>query len=485
MKHTLAFLFFLQLSYTGKAQLYDAQWVTGPNTSILDFRTADTVLLSNQPQDMPMEATNASICDENGNLLFYSNGIYIADRNGDTVLNGSNLSPCVYTDYKYYVGININQGALFIPKPGSNDIYYLFHFSNDTFNYARPATLYYSVIDKNAIFGLGLVISKNNVFGKGAYREGGFTACKHANGRDYWLVMGQSSNNTFEKYLLTPDTILGPFLQSIGPPYLPPYDIAYSKFSLDGSRYATVTYEGYLLVLDFDRCTGEFSNPLPIYNNISTQPVTQPLSGGESLEFSPNGQYIYVEARLTIVQYDLLATNVQDSVIVYRSDSNDQAQISYLQRGPNGKIYCSTWNGGYYFLHVINKPDEKGDSCEFVYAGQPTLSLNSMNLPNLINYRLGPLAGSGCDTISGIGGLHEERRELIISPNPASTDVSISVPLYLKDARITIIDAQGKTILQEPFYLTHHYNCSNWPAGTYFVTVTDGRKSYTGKVVKQ
>ncbi len=484
MKRYLVITAFLLLSYLGKAQLYDAQWVTGPNTSILDFRTVDTVLLRNQPQDMPMQSTNASICDENGNLLFYTNGIYIADKNGDTVLNGSNLSPCPYSDYKYYVGIDINQGALFIPKPGSNDIYCLFHFSDDTFNNKRPATLYYSVIDKNANSGLGEVISKNNVFGKGTYRDGGFTACKHANGRDYWLVMGQSSNNTFEKYLLTPDTILGPFLQSIGPPYLPPFDLAYSKFSLDGSRYATITYEGYLLVLDFDRCTGEFSNPIPIYNNNSSQPDITPITGGESLEFSPNGRYVYIESRVNITQYDLQAPNIQDSIEIYRSDSNDMAQVSFLQRAPNGKIYSSTWNGGFYFIHAINRPDEKGDSCLFVYGGQPTLSINSVNLPNLINYRLGPLTGSGCDTISGIGGLHEERRELIISPNPASTDVSISVPLYLKDAHITIIDVQGKTILQEPFYLTHHYDCSAWASGTYFITVGNGRKSYTGKVVK-
>jgi hypothetical protein len=68
--------------------------------------------------------------------------------------------------------------------------------------------------------------------------------------------------------------------------------------------------------------------------------------------------------------------------------------MDYIQLAPNGKIYGSTYNGGLKALHVINYPNLKGDSCKFVYGGQPTLTLNSDVLPNMINYNLGPLGSS-------------------------------------------------------------------------------------------
>ncbi|MBL0072630.1 MAG: hypothetical protein IPP34_12865 [Bacteroidetes bacterium] len=35
----------------------------------------------------------------NGNILFYTNGIYISDATGDTMQNGSGPNPSVYTSW--------------------------------------------------------------------------------------------------------------------------------------------------------------------------------------------------------------------------------------------------------------------------------------------------------------------------------------------------------------------------------------------------
>ena len=49
---------------------------------------------------MSFGATQANISDENGNLLMSSNGCWIADATGDTMLNGSGLNPNSFTrDY--------------------------------------------------------------------------------------------------------------------------------------------------------------------------------------------------------------------------------------------------------------------------------------------------------------------------------------------------------------------------------------------------
>jgi hypothetical protein len=295
MKKNITSLFILISCLNGYAQMYGAQWVLSNNTSTLDFRV-DTVALDTIPgNSMPMILTDANICDTAGNLLYYSNGFYVAGSNGEALMNGDTLSPCLYTEQTYWQGLNLPQAALFLPMPGNSRYFHLFHFSEDTFN--RPNTIYHSVIDKDANFGLGAVIEKNvsilKLQGTKILRGGGMTACKHANGRDYWIVMGGSDNNEFYKFLLTPDTILGPFIQNIGPAFTSSADIAYSKFSQDGSKYVTSCYEGLVLVMDFDRCSGDFSNPLTIFNNASTDTSTL-ISGCVSEEFSPNNRFLYV-----------------------------------------------------------------------------------------------------------------------------------------------------------------------------------------------
>lgn len=407
------------------AQQYDAQWFIGPN-DIVDFRTADTVKNYTIGGFMSVLTTNSNICDESGNLLFYTNGIYINDKNGDTLLNGTGLSPCAFTTAYEGLGLTINEATLFLPQPGNSRFYLLFHFSNDTLDNARPGTLYYSIIDKEGNNGLGEVTDKNIVFAKGVFRGGGMTACKHANGRDWWIVIGESNNNKFDKFLVTPDSVLGPFPQAIGPVFALPDDLAYSRFSQDGSKFAAGAADGYVLVMDFDRCSGEFSNAVNIFNLAR---ITPPASGSAAQEFSPNNRFLYVSDNININQYDLWSINIQDSVEIYRADSNEYAHVYDLRIAPNGKIYGDTWNGGYYFLHVINNPDGKGDSCGFVFGGQPTLTNNSTNLSNMVNYNLGPLAGSGCDTIIANVMEPTTARQVRVHPNPTDKCVYVEMPI--------------------------------------------------------
>ena len=58
----------------------------------LDFSSGSLVIDSVQ-RNMNLNCTNGVICDKTGNLLFYSNGVYIANALNDTMLNGSGLNP--------------------------------------------------------------------------------------------------------------------------------------------------------------------------------------------------------------------------------------------------------------------------------------------------------------------------------------------------------------------------------------------------------
>jgi hypothetical protein len=139
---TILSLFLAAFIYTVTcAQQYDAQWVIGPNASVLDFRTPDTVKLDSLVYaNVWFFLTSACICDESGNLLYTCYGPCVTDKNGYGLANGCGLSPCTYsTDNP--AGFAIQQAALFLPKPGNSRYYYLFHFSNDTLNNQRPGTM--------------------------------------------------------------------------------------------------------------------------------------------------------------------------------------------------------------------------------------------------------------------------------------------------------------------------------------------------------
>jgi hypothetical protein len=496
MKAITGFLLLFLWVLNSLAQQYDAQWVIGPNISVLNFQNIDTVQLDSIPNsNMAIFLTSASISNASGNLLYFTNGIFISDKNGDTLPNGYGLSPCPYTDSWSVPGLNIPQAALFIPKPGDSTEYYLIHFSNDTLGSALPGTLYYTQVKDS---GSGYVIKKNIPFGKGIFRQGGMTACKHANGRDYWVVMGLNNSNEYFTYLFTPDSVLGPFIQDIGAYYGLPYDLPYSKFSQDGCKYATGAHEGLVTVMDFDRCSGVFSNPETIFNNASLDTAIDTLTGSCAVEFSPNGRFLYVGNVININQYDLGTSSIQDSVALYNASDSDVFLEGYLQLAPNGKLYVSTWNGGANFIHVINYPDEIGDSCDFVYGGQPTLSINSFNFPNLINYKLGPLIGSGCDTIpvdtpSALQSVAAYNNLLRVLPNPADKYlyVEMGTPASEQSGRqgnyeFQLLNEMGQLIDKRETRQIDIFDTERLASGTYFIKAIDRNRSdfnITKKVV--
>ena len=65
----------------------------------------------------------AIISDTTGNLLFYTNGIYIADATHQPMLNGKGLNPGKLADKNEKYGYILPQGSLILPKPGNADLY--------------------------------------------------------------------------------------------------------------------------------------------------------------------------------------------------------------------------------------------------------------------------------------------------------------------------------------------------------------------------
>ncbi len=485
-----------------EAQLHDNVWLFGfesyTNTdgvggSVLDF-SGDSLDIFYEYRDMDLNITNAGICDTSGNLLFYTNGIYIANALHEPMENGEGLNPGEYADAHFWLGYRVIQGAIIVPAPGVNDKYYLIH---ESYEYPTPNSdwhapiIYYSLIDLSYNNGLGAVIEKNQIIFEGVFDHGKITLVKHANGRDWWGLILQRNSSCFNRFLITSNGIETFPTQCIGGDI--PGGIGQSVYSPDGSKYVlynlvSVNIGNYLSIYDFDRCNGELSNPI--------QDILIDTAGIGGVAISPNSRYLYVSSYNYIYQYDLEADDIlstKDTVAIYDgyevevSAQNNvylPTRFSLIQLGPNGKIYikCSSSAN---LLHVINQPDSAGVACE-VFQHHIELPTYNRSLPNFPNYRLGALEGSGCDTITSINQPVLNQSSLSTFPNPTSSTINFSFDDIIKDnLDLTIFNIAGQQIAQfklEEGQKAFRIDLGRLSSGIYFYEISNKDINHSGKL---
>ncbi len=413
MRYFILFFFFLCLSQYSIAQKRDNVWLLGQDSdsnviysgTVIDFETEPPDVYY-EFRDVYFKQTNASICDTAGNLLFYTNGAFVSNYLNQIMENGEGLNPGAHSDDREGRGYILDQGAIILPVPESDSLYYLLHADkivpgDEVGIWYSSEHLYYTLIDMAANGGLGKVIEKNQSVKEGVFEQGKLSATRHANGRDWWVLIRDFGTNAYYKYLVTPSDVVEKEVQSIGAD-IPSPGVGQSVFSPDGSVYANLQMAGtytdvkHLSIFQFDRCTGMLNNPEYIVYSDSA------WAGGVAI--SPNSQYLYASSYLYVYQYDLWAADIEasrDTVAEWDGFVEDGffATTFYLaQLAPDGKIYINSNNGSRY-LHVIEQPDLPGDSCQVCQHCLEMPSWNNASMPNFPNYRLGPLEGSPCDTL--------------------------------------------------------------------------------------
>jgi hypothetical protein len=467
----------IQFAY---GQLYDRTWVCGgSNPGKIVFDTPiDT---SHFSTGVAASYEWACISDRNGNFQFFTEGVNVYSYDGLLMANGFQLADNSVNN-TFNFGLPDDQNVLILPKRDQQ--YYIIYQSQSDAAFANHPwyfadRLYYAVVDMGLQNGKGEVIEKKVEVNTGLFMDGKLTTCQHANGRDWWLVQRGYNSNRYLIYLITPDTISFIREQFIGAISQEPDAIGQSAFSPDGTKYASITGNSPLIILDFDRCQGTFSNPQHINIPMDTfmfygqQKIEG--GGGNGLCFSPNNRFIYVNSLYLLRQYDLLSNPIDSSeqVIFFWTDSNEtHGQFDEMHLGPNGRVYVADYQGFTKALHVINYPDSAGLSCGFVKWGLPVTTNDARVIPNMVHFRMGALSGSGCDTIStSIPQSPELNQNIRVFPNPASDMVEIdllSYSQYHPQQQFYLYDVQGKLVKQVALpYLSAQMKVNDLPAGVY------------------
>ncbi|MEO8150424.1 MAG: T9SS type A sorting domain-containing protein [Bacteroidia bacterium] len=493
----------------GKNHNWLIGYTSGIDTNVISKRgwlqfDSNNIIVTPDNFKMPFLSAQGNISDENGNLLMVSNGCWIADATLDTMQNGGGLNPNSFTSNwcGTITGIPYWHSNMILPWSGDTTKFVLFHETGDyNVNNSKSSALYYTVIDMTLAGGLGGVpIGQKNLIAINDTLIPGMAACKHANGRDWWIIAFEDSTSNIYKILLTPSGITSITKQTLNVP-LHYYDIGQANFSPDGKKFAyhyRDFYNGGLPVThqirlyDFDRCNGNFSNGQVISYVDSTY-------SGNGLAFSSSSKYLYFTTFLKVFQMNTDTSNVQASLqLVAENDTFvspfypliTNFWMTYL--AANGKMYICSGNS-VIDLHYINYPDSGGISCD---VQQHALHLPCFSGRGNVyhpNYYLGCDTTLGCPClITGINNLSPPDFKFRIYPNPVTRN-SLNIGYLLpqnQSGLFRIYDVTGKVVFKYPLPQWSNEQSFKLPQladGVYNAVIISGnqRVSKTIAVIKQ
>ncbi|NOY51085.1 MAG: gliding motility-associated C-terminal domain-containing protein, partial [Chlorobi bacterium] len=359
--------YLILFSVSSFAQKKTSVWYFGNNAG-LDFKSGTAVAITDGA--LSTREGCATICDDLGNILFYTEGTKVWNKNHQIMENGNGL----LGDF------SSTQSAIIIPKPGTSNIYYIITVPS-IYN-AGNAILRYSIVDLSYNSGFGKITMKNEIILENVTEK--LTAIKKINGIDYWFIAHTRGSDNFYTYSVTESgiDINNPIISEVGIIHSEPISnyVGYLKASPKGNYIACALHGSAQLfeLLNFDIQTGAISNPIDFIGHY----------GAYSLEFSPDETRLYFareNGQNEIFQVNLdLETPIDiinsQTIIGYSPGYN----IGALQLGPDDKIYISFDFSQY--LGVINEPNNLDTNCDFVQDGVYLAGRQArLGLPNFVS----------------------------------------------------------------------------------------------------
>ncbi|GGF10391.1 T9SS type B sorting domain-containing protein [Flavobacterium limi] len=356
------FLILLFITFSSFAQGEANIWIFG-NKAGLDFNSGSPVAITDG--QMNTAEGCGTISNAAGQLLFYTDGIRVWNKNHQIMPNGKGLKG----------SSSGSQAALIVPKPESTNIYYIFTATA----LADPDGIQYSEVDLNLDGGLGNITAKKNIPLLTPACEK-ITVVKKNGTNNYWLVIHEYGNNNFLAYEISSSGLnLTPVISSIGATISNNINqtVGYLKFSPDGTKLISCNYQSIIELFDFDSATGKITNPRLVSNKVANY----------GAEFSPSGNIAYITTGdrdiFELLQFDLTAANIQATATQLYLANNIDHQVGALQLAVDRKIYTPIFDS--HYISVINKPELLGTACDFQLDAIPLgTGLGQAGLPQFI-----------------------------------------------------------------------------------------------------
>ncbi|MBL0070654.1 MAG: T9SS type A sorting domain-containing protein [Bacteroidetes bacterium] len=480
-----------------------ANWCFGDSAGI-DFTVASSpVIFTNS---VLSRGTAVSISDATGTLQLYAmtdaqeagiiSGI-VFNKNHEMMLNGDSLA-----------GSGWYHEMVILPDPAEDSLFYLFSIGV-SYSYG----LKYSKIDLRGENGLGEVVQKNVSLLDSIYMVDGLTAVKHGNGRDWWLVARKWDyfaglpweNNEWYVYLISNNGITMIPIQNVGSMNSTNNGRLY--FDPTGNKMVFINGISLIELYDFNRCTGEVTNPV----TIEQQDLFGVYPHYWTCQFSSSGRFLYIGSNSDtskLYQFDTWTPAIDSTKTLLWQTSFPKFTMGDLKLAPDNKIYlsmCYVDSAGNDFpyaannyasynmnLSVINSPDSAGIACDFqpwsFYLGSKR---TYWGLPNNPDYDLPALTGSPCDTLVGIGDVPQIQQAVLnVFYHSAWEKAFINASnLKGKTGKLLVYDMQGKIIHSEPLriqngYYTRDLSMLGYAAGAYIVVIQTEEERLTKKLIK-
>ena len=372
----------------GRAQHGADNWFFG-NGAGLDFSSGVPVPLGGAA--IKTIEGSAVMSDRNGNLLFYTDGQTVWNRNHVPMPNGMGL-----------LGASSStQSALIVPWPKTDcKMYFIFTVQevSDAPPPTRNQTLNYSLVNMSLAGGLGAVTSQKNIQLQSRVSEK-LTAVADAAGTGFWVIAhgfditnSGTVNREFYAYHIGPDglqktprvSLVGSAHSGINSsPSLPHHaSQGQMKVSPDGKRIACAVRSRFVEILNFDTLSGTVSGPAQTFTASNNTFISPSVYG---VEFSPNSELLYVSitggSPNQLLQLDLNTNTWSQLWIKY--GATYLHDLGALQLGPDKKIYVA--RRGQTSISVINPPQVVGQAAAFIDGPSlPPGATSELGLPTVI-----------------------------------------------------------------------------------------------------
>ncbi len=355
----------------------------GPNAD-----AATPTVIDNRASTAGVGNEGATVVNDiNGNLLFWTDGNIVWNRNQQVMFNGTNL------------GGNPSADQSTVAFPAITNPNRFFIISNAS---AKDGSLrnqlVWSMVDMTLDNGMGGVTADQHaiLLGEGTYTDEALIAIPNSAGNGFWVVAHSVDGNMvaweFDEngpksqtpVVSNADTGLANSNRSRWASLSLSPDMSQLAYIDNGDTAASAwpsptEYHGRVILFDVNATNGTMTMT-------ANWTIGNGLVGGYSLAWSPSGQYLYASSLTSgfdaywpyaLVRYDVSSG---DAATIKATESNvlpnQPADVTYyywvgtLALAPNGKIYVAggtadNTKATYGQLHVIETPDAADPGFQF------------------------------------------------------------------------------------------------------------------------